>query len=670
MPKKSATRRKLGRTLDARPDTLDFRDRMFVPTLCEVPAELTLADYERRLRGKALIMDQGEEGACSGFGLAACCNYLLRAREKYPDKSPVSPRMLYEIAKRYDEWRGEDYDGSSARGAMKGWHKHGVCAAQLWPYDANKPGDMTLERARDAALRPLGAYFRVNHKDLVAMHTALSEVGIVYVTCAVHQGWGKVGKNGRVPYSSPMLGAHAFAIVGYDTRGFWFQNSWGDDWGHRGFGHLSYADWLDHGMDVWVARLGAPVIIVDEAPSTGVKAGGLMTSRLSFPDLRPHIVSIGNDGRLREAGTYGNSSDDVRRMLLEDFPKLTAGWKKRRVLLYAHGGLVAEDNAIQRIENYLPALLAAEVYPLAFIWKTDFWTTLKNLLSDALSRRRPEGALDAAKDFMLDRLDDTLEPVARLAGGKQLWGEMKENALLASLAIDGGARQVVEHLRTLTAEYSNIELHLAGHSAGSIFMAPIARLLTAQGTLPAGALEDETTTEAPIKGLGLNVKTCTLWAAACTIGLFERAYLPAIKAGSINRFTLFNLKDAPECDDHCAHIYNKSLLYLVSNAFEKKLRPILAKDGWPILGMDKFVTQHAELQKLIRDKKIEYVLAPNEAPEGTIDASKAQHHGDFDDDGPTVRATLARILGRNSTAARFQFAASAAAMRARRHAIT
>ncbi len=52
------------------------------------------------------------------------------------------------------------------------------------------------------------------------------------------------------------------------------------------------------------------------------------------------------------------------------------------------------------------------------------------LLSDAVRRRRPEGILDATKDFMLDRLDDALEPIARMLTGKAEWNEMKENALL------------------------------------------------------------------------------------------------------------------------------------------------------------------------------------------------------------------------------------------------
>ncbi len=76
---------------------------------------------------------------------------------------------------------------------------------------------------------------------------------------------------------------------------------------------------------------------------------------------------------------------------------------------------------MQRLAEYRPTLLASGVYPLAFIWRTDYWTTLTNILQDAVRRRRPEGILDAAKDFMLDRLDDALEPLARLLTGKLQW---------------------------------------------------------------------------------------------------------------------------------------------------------------------------------------------------------------------------------------------------------
>jgi C1A family cysteine protease len=53
-------------------------------------------------------------------------------------------------------------------------------------------------------------------------------------------------------------GGHAFALVGFNRTGFVIQNSWGDHWGAGGFAVVSYADWLAHAMDVWVAALGVP----------------------------------------------------------------------------------------------------------------------------------------------------------------------------------------------------------------------------------------------------------------------------------------------------------------------------------------------------------------------------------------------------------------------------
>lgn len=167
--------------------------------------------------------------------------------------------MLYDMAKRYDEWPGETYEGSSARGAMKGWHKHGVCAERAWPEKAPTDSQLTADRSADALTRPLGAYYRVNHRDLICMHSALTEVGILYASSEVHEGWNEVGDDGEIPLRNKIIGGHAFAIVGYDGRGFWMQNSWGSTWGKGGFGLIRYDDWLTNGSDIWVARLGVPV---------------------------------------------------------------------------------------------------------------------------------------------------------------------------------------------------------------------------------------------------------------------------------------------------------------------------------------------------------------------------------------------------------------------------
>ncbi len=446
--------------LAARPDTVDFRDQMYVTSLVEVPRERPLADYRQH---GIPVLDQGQEGACTGFGLATVVHYLLRLRKVCGTKAerdqecefnlqPVSPHMLYRMARRYDEWAGEDDDGSSARGAMKGWHKHGVCSLAAWPA-AGKGTSSTLfsdARAMDALARPLGGYFRVNHRDIVAMHAALAEVGILFATSWVHDGWDEVGRDGRIAFHKGNLGGHAFAIVAYDRDGFWIQNSWGPKWGHHGFCHVTYDDWLKNGTDVWVGRLGAPVGLASRTTAAeaalGPSAAGAKTP-LAIAELRPHVVSIGNEGCLRTTGVLGTDAEAVHTIFADDVPRLTAGWKKRRLLLYAHGGLVGEDGALQRVQDYRHALLAAEVYPVAFVWKTDYWSTLGNVLADAQAKRKPEGFLDKTRDFLLDRLDDALEPLARLGTGKLQWDEMKENALAATREADGGARLVAHYVQ-------------------------------------------------------------------------------------------------------------------------------------------------------------------------------------------------------------------------------
>lgn len=639
------------RVLNVRPDGIDFRDQMYEPTLVEVPLRRDLADYRA---AQVPILDQGREGACTGYGLATVANYLLRVRKVVPDNVEVSPRMLYANARRYDEWAGEDYEGSSCRGAMKGWHKHGVCANTVWGGSSDLPQVLSHEVTSDAARRPLGAYFRVNHKSLVAMHAAITEVGILYASATVHQGWERVGADGRIPLDASLLGGHAFAIVAYDQDGFWLQNSWGRKWGYQGYAHISYEDWLANGSDVWVARLGVPVNLPESPQATQASVAGAVQSRAyHYNEIRPHVISLKNDGQLDSRGNIGTSADMVREILRHDFPRITAGWKKRRLVIYAHGGLVGEEAALQRVADYRRAMLDAQCYPLAFIWHSDYWSTLKNMLEDATRRRKPEGLLDATKDFMLDRLDDALEPIARLCTGKAEWDEMKENALRATAAAGGGARLVAEEIALLCKEMADVEVHLVGHSAGSIFHAPLAQYLAANGPISSGPLAG-----AGVSGLGVNIASLTLWAPACTTRLFKATYLPLLRRGAIGDFTLFTLTDKAEQDDNCGKIYNKSLLYLVSHAFEETPRiPVLQPDGEPILGMEKFLLADGELLELFQiNGKGTWLRAPNTVPPGSADGSSAAHHGAFDDDKATVLATLARILGKDTSRAELNFA--------------
>ena len=216
----------------------------------------------------------GEDGACTGFGLGALINYLLFAQSVEKGTAPpgrISTRMLYHLARKYDEWPGEDYEGSSCRGAMKGWFHHGVCEERYWPY-LNPKGQPNFVKPvqgwdTDAAKRPVGAYYRIT-EFIADMQAAINEVGAVYVSSDVHGGW-DLGATKKMPL--PVIswkpgtkpdGGHAFALVGYDADGFIVQNSWGEGWGYFGFARCSTTTGsrtaMTRGLPSWARRSTPP----------------------------------------------------------------------------------------------------------------------------------------------------------------------------------------------------------------------------------------------------------------------------------------------------------------------------------------------------------------------------------------------------------------------------
>ena len=612
---------------DVRKDPLDLRDLKYVPSLQPLPSRI-----DNRPKVPKPIRHQGKEGSCTGFGLMAVANYLIVNRLDIDPKMKVSvsPRMFYEMGKRYDEWAGEEYEGSSIRGAMKGWHKHGVCLETQWPYVENQRHPRLTPRRQYAALRrPLGAYFRVRHLHLNHMHSALHDVGVLYASAARHEGWGDVDRDGKIPLRRPRAGGHAFAIVGYDEDGFWIQNSWGADWGLGGFGHISYGDWLENSYDCWVAQLGVPTtnVTFEERTVSGRVAefDYIPHQAVVLDTIRPHFVNLGNDGALSTSGLYRSDTKDVREIIHRRFKAKAQKWDGTpKLLLYAHGGLNDEKASASRIYSMLPYFLANEIYPLHFMWETGFRDTILNIAQDASRHRRFEGWLDSMKERFSDLLDEAIELGARTLG-RLMWEEMKENAKLASTSREGGAALVARQI----AEYAHenpVELHLAGHSAGGVLLAYLIPQLT---------------------GLGLRMKTLTLYAPACTTKLFKSKILDSdshsLRGGQIERLTIFNLTDKYEKDDTATPLYHKSLLYLVSGACEERRNE-------PLLGMDTFIERDGDLKRALREPVARNDSTVIYSVGGSSDislASRSTTHGGFDNDEATLNSTLRIIRATN-----------------------
>lgn len=617
--------RKASRKLDAFPDRIDLRDWPYQPTLAPLHDEL---DNRHRVPE---ILDQGMEGACTGFALAGAINYLLAQRGM---KRRVSPRMLYEMARCHDEWPGEKYEGSSARGAMKGWARHGVCERRLWPDSAYGRGNLTDTIGKVAEGTPCGAYYRVKHKEVRDVHAALNEVGIVYCTLMVHDGWDKpgpvsvqvgAGKNkGKLPVIARKGHAdsgHAVALVGYTKQGFIVQNSWGPKWGAKGFALLPYEDYLLHVTDVWVAQLGVPLAVdLWSAQGATDSMSGRYRGKQKIPlaDIRPYVVDIGNNGELSQNGDYWTSEEDLKRLFNDFIPTKakSLGWDKKRVLLYLHGGLNSEADVAKRIISFRDKFLDNGIYPLHIMWETGPLETLSDILGDMFTdadKRAGGGFMEGMKNAKDRVLELTTAPIAG-----PMWSEMKENAWRASDHRKGkGGMQLIrkfaeEALHKLKpAERNSWELHVVAHSAGSIFTTHAVQHL---------------------QSLGIPFKSVQFLAPAVRVDEFSQYMGPEILAGRCPKPTLYLLSEAQEMDDTVGP-YGRSLLWLVSRAFEDK------RDT-PILGMEVYRKTATNLKRLLGD----VVISETKGEAGSETASIS--HGGFDNDHYTMNSILYRILGR------------------------
>jgi hypothetical protein len=254
------------------------------------------------------VLDQGTEGACTGFALAAVINLLNTERSR---KFAASARMLYEMAQFHDEWPGEDYEGSSCRGAIRGWKNMGVCGDKAWQYVVGKAGGLTIKRALEARQNPLGAYYRLR-PNIVDYHAALNEVNAIYVSARVHAGWfnPKAKKSADLATIRPddePAGGHAFAIVGYDDHGFIVKNSWSDNWGSAGYAVWLYEDWQANVSDGWVFRLDIPTPTISgcrRVTRFGTRAPSSSTAARSAT-RSPGISRTSTTAALSSAATTG-----------------------------------------------------------------------------------------------------------------------------------------------------------------------------------------------------------------------------------------------------------------------------------------------------------------------------------------------------------------------------
>lgn len=190
-----------------------------------VPYFMGAFNRESRYWTPGVVLDQGSEGACVGFG---CTAEALASPARWRPVDPDTPGPwahlnpaqraageVYNRAKEIDEWEGVDYEGTSVRAGMLVGRERGWWDGFRWA--------MNMTELR-AALELGPVVIGVEWREM--MYEA---------------------PGGALRVGGPTVGGHCILVTGYTPRhrlwmngpAYRLRNSWGKEWGINGSAYIS-----------------------------------------------------------------------------------------------------------------------------------------------------------------------------------------------------------------------------------------------------------------------------------------------------------------------------------------------------------------------------------------------------------------------------------------------
>ncbi|OIO22098.1 cysteine protease [Candidatus Micrarchaeota archaeon CG1_02_47_40] len=215
------------------------------------------------------IFNQGEIGSCTANAAAALLEY--HNIRTYKKEGALSRMFIYKSTRDLMQSKGDS--GAYIRTTMGALALFGAPPEKYWEYE---------EKSLDEAPPAFCYSFAQNYQALAYFRlTSLQEIketlceGIpamfgfrVYASIEEAEG-------GKIPFpeeEEEVLGGHAVMAVGYEDEmkiggckgAFIIRNSWGEEWGERGYGYLPY-EYLLSGLALdWWALLKAEWVSTEE----------------------------------------------------------------------------------------------------------------------------------------------------------------------------------------------------------------------------------------------------------------------------------------------------------------------------------------------------------------------------------------------------------------------
>jgi C1A family cysteine protease len=238
------------------PDLPDHRDLLYsaiAPKVARMPRKVDLQSQ------CSPVEDQGQLGSCTANSLAGALEFLeLKEGTQLVDLS----RLFIYYNERVIEGTVDQDSGAFIRDGIKSLAKQGVCHEKQWPYKISRfKRKPTKPCYKEAKKHRIISYHRINTVE--EMRSCLAEGYPFVFGFTVYESFEsrEVAQSGVLDMPKPkekVVGGHAVMGAGYDDdkERFLIRNSWGSDWGKKGYFTIPYAYLANRNLsdDFWTIR--------------------------------------------------------------------------------------------------------------------------------------------------------------------------------------------------------------------------------------------------------------------------------------------------------------------------------------------------------------------------------------------------------------------------------
>ncbi|MBL1175877.1 C1 family peptidase [Pantanalinema sp. GBBB05] len=205
------------------------------------------------------VENQGSSNSCTANAMAGAYEYLAKRVKGYANDT--SRLFIYYNARALDNAIKQD-EGTYLRSCIEVLKQHGACSENTWPFNLDRVFDEPGSDAYDEAANFLIEEAESVDVDLDAMRSCLADGYPFAFGLMLFSSFQKGGAKGLIPMPDPEHekhdGGHAMLCVGYSDpdQVFIVRNSWGEDWGDRGYCYIPYA-YMTHpdlNGDCWTIR--------------------------------------------------------------------------------------------------------------------------------------------------------------------------------------------------------------------------------------------------------------------------------------------------------------------------------------------------------------------------------------------------------------------------------